>query len=819
MYPFSTNFVGSLDIARTYALHHKHSQLSCLHFVYGMAKNPNLKCHSVLHSNLAVIEVELQKLSTASKSAKRDQSTNLDAEQALLLWFSAAHALVTEHGQKEIEEWHMVKTAPASVKPYFQDIDHSIYDTCDHDESMEMPDFLVHLNARYIDGKMDPVIGREREIRSILEVLGRKAKNNPILLGEAGVGKTAVVEGLAGLIVKKDVPEQFLDKSVYSLDIGALMAGTKYRGDFEERIIQLTRFVKAQNGRAIIFLDEIHNLIGAGKTEGAIDAANLLKPALARGDLKCIGATTHNEYQKYILSDSALDRRFRPIQIDAPSVEASIEILLGLQDRFEAHHGISIDQDALHSAVFFSEQYVPQRNLPDKAIDLIDEACSAKKLSIESAPTSLVDLESELRAKRTLSQTEKCSEELLRQIDELEQSYREKKAVWLLEVKQIHEFASLKKQLDKIKFEQENAEKEGDYEKASRLKFSEIPSLMQKISHYHVNTSLQKEDVAQVLSRQTGIPQSKILMSQQYRVLQLQDFLEQRVFGQASALYEISETLIMSHAGLGDTTRPMGSFLLQGPSGVGKTETAKALSEFFFEHADRIIRLDLSEYSEKHSVAKLIGAPSGYVGYDDGGILTEAVRQRPYAIILFDEVEKAHADFADVLLQILDDGRLTDNKGRTISFVNTCIIMTTNSTDIQRDFKPEVLGRLDGILTYKPLDASVMDRLIDRQLEELNQHLLSRRIHASLSDPVRKLLCSEGFSEEYGARPLRAYFRKKVLRPIAHRLLQESLSHGHIEVLFAEESASSGRNTNQSPEIIVQFFRKQDQDLFPKKSA
>lgn len=615
MYHFSPDFMGSLDIARTYAEHCRHPYLGDIHLVYGMAKNPSLHCQEYLAKKLSQIEAALGKISVISKSSY--DSDQIHPDRSLLKWLREANAKSTELGAKEISEKHILQCVPKSVAVYFADLDKDYLRQDKKNKKEQQPDFLVNLNERALGGKIDPVIGRQKEIRSILEVLGRKSKNNPILLGEAGVGKTAVVEGLASLIVKKEVAEHFLDKTIYGLDLSALMAGTKYRGDFEERLQKLLRFVDSQEGRAIIFFDEIHTLIGAGKSEGAIDGANLLKPALARGDLKCIGATTQDEYQKYIMKDSALDRRFRPISILEPSVEASIEILLGLKDRFEAHHGISIDSDALYGAVFFADQYIQHRKLPDKAIDLIDESCSAKKFSTQSIPNDLMELQAELRSKRTLSKTEKCDDRLLKQIENLDKEYNEKKEKWSADLKQMREFASLKKSIDALSFEQEAAEKAGDYEKASRLKYAEIPSLTEKLSHYSVSTSLRREDVAEVLSRQTGIPKEKILATKQEKILQLQTFLESRVFGQKEALHEIAETLISAYAGLSDTSRPLGSFLLMGPSGVGKTQTAKALSEFFFESEDHVIRVDLSEYSEKHSIAKLIGSPSGYVGYEN----------------------------------------------------------------------------------------------------------------------------------------------------------------------------------------------------------
>ena len=640
----------------------------------------------------------------------------------------------------------------------------------------EQPDFLVDLNQLAREGKLDPVIGRTTEIRSALEILGRRSKNNPILVGEAGVGKTAVVEGLAGLIENGDIPDTLTGQTIFSLNLGSLMAGTKYRGEFEERIQSLLSFMKQQAGKAILFIDEIHMLIGAGKTDGAMDAANLLKPALARGEIKCIGATTQEEYQKYILADSALDRRFRPVTIKEPTPEDTIEILLGLKEKFEAHHGVTISDDAIYNAVFWSKQYIQHRNLPDKAIDLVDEATSAKKFSIEAMPAELITMEADLRSKKTLALTEKNNEELNQVIETLSTKLDQQKEFWLKEVSNLKEVASLKKTLDSLQFAQQKAEKEGNFEQASQIKYSQIPAVKSQIDSSNVSFDLTKEDVADVLSRQSGIPKEKILSSEQERILQLENYLNRSVYGQKDAIHEIADTLIASHAGLSDPTRPLASFMLSGPSGVGKTETAKTLSRFFFNADDQVIRIDLSEYSEKHSVAKLIGAPAGYVGYDEGGILTEAVRKKPYAIILFDEIEKAHEDFADILLQILDDGRLTDNKGRTVSFRNTMIFLTTNSKSISQDFKPEVIGRLDGVLNYNKLDPAIMTQLVEKELNLLGQRIKSKGLDISLSEEVIDLLSKGGFDDKYGARPLRAYFQKLIVRPLSKLLVAGELT-------------------------------------------
>jgi len=647
-------------------------------------------------------------------------------------------------------------------------------------EEVEVPSFLVNLNEYAEKGKLDPVIGRTKEIRAVMEILGRRSKNNPVLVGPAGVGKTAIVEGLAGEIINDKVPDVLKGKTVYSLDLGSLMAGTKFRGEFEERIQNLLKYVKSRAGEIILFIDEIHQLVGAGKTDGAMDAANLLKPALARGDLHCIGATTLDEYQKYIMNDSALDRRFRPVPVNEPTKEDSIEILLGIKDKHEAHHGITISDEAIYSAVTLSDQYITNKNLPDKAIDLIDEAASSLKLSAEAMPAALAELQSEIRSKKVLASLEKDNTELEKEISILEKDFNEQKEVWEKEVLSLRKISESKGRLDQLKLELESAGRDGDFERASRIKYSEIPSIEKELKEFSHHWILGKGHVAQVISRQTGVPVEKILKSKQENILQIKDYLNKRVYGQMEPVDEIAGTLIAAHAGLTDPSRPMGSFLLLGPSGVGKTETAKGVCDFLFGSEKNLIRLDMSEFSEKHSVAKLIGAPAGYVGYEEGGVLTEAVRNHPYSVILFDEIEKAHHDFADILLQILDDGRLTDNKGRTTDFKNTIIFLTSNSKNPDQDFKPEVLGRLDGRLQYKTLDNSIMGKLVEKQTQLLNDRLKDRSLKLELDPTMTQVLIEKGYDNRYGARPLQAAFNQLVIKPLSHLILEDTIEADHI---------------------------------------
>ncbi len=765
--------LGSLEIAQSEAMRLKNLELSPEHLLYGLLKNPN----SVLAKNYSDILPEVQsllsKLPTSSKRLAIDQ---LKADSRLSEWLTQASGHSVQSGRQQLCEADLLRFMP-QVFPQLS-IDYSKLSQAQDDE--EIPSFLVNLNQLAQQGKLDPVIGRTKEIRALMEILGRRSKNNPVLVGAAGVGKTAIVEGLAEQIVKGKVPEILKYKIVYSLDMGQLMAGTKYRGDFEERLQQLLRFAKARAGEIILFIDELHLLVGAGKTEGAMDAANLLKPALARGELNCIGATTEDEFQKHILGDAALERRFRAVPVREPSIEDSVEILMGIRDKFEIHHGIKISDEAIYSSVVLSEKYISNKYLPDKAIDLIDESAAALKLSAEAMPAALVELAAQIRSKRILSQVEKNNSEIVSDIDQLQRQYDVQLKEWEADVSRLRKVSALKEQLEKLKFELELCEQRQEYEKASEIKYAQIPQLEKEIAHNGHDWVLEKRHVASVIARQTGIPIEKILSSKQHDLLNLKEKLQQEVFGQDHALEEIAESLMTSYAGLTGENRPLGSFLLKGPSGVGKTETAKTIAKLLFDSEKRMVRIDMSEYSEKHAVAKLCGAPPGYIGYDQGGILTEAIRRSPYSVILFDEIEKAHPDFSDILLQILDDGRLTDSKGRTISFKNTVIFMTSNTKDIQRDFKPEVLGRIDAIIDYHQLDPSIMYLLVEKQLQALNDRLKDRSLTIELNRELTEYLCQYGHDIQYGARPLAGLFNRLVARPLAKLLLANDDCHSKL---------------------------------------
>jgi ATP-dependent Clp protease ATP-binding subunit ClpB len=766
---------GAIDIAQSEALKRKNTELHAEHLLWGLLQNKSSYAHKALKDVASEIEALITRLPHSTQNISLD---NLRPAAKLQEWLTLAGGHAAEQGRGEIAEKDLLSFIPR-LFPQLK-VDYQKFQ--DVNEQEEVPNFLINLNELATAGKLDPVIGRSKEIRAVMEILGRRSKNNPVLVGSAGVGKTAIVEGLAEQIVKGAVPDVLRGKTVYSLEMGSLMAGTKYRGDFEERIQNLLKFIKSQNGQAILFIDEIHQLIGAGRTDGAMDAANLLKPALARGELHCIGATTQDEYQKYILKDPALERRFRPVPVNEPSKEDAVEILMGVRGKMEAHHGIKISEDAIYGAVFLSDQYITDKYLPDKAIDLIDEAASSLKLSAEAMPAKLVELEAELRSKRVLSQIEKDNKTLASDIESLQKRFNEDKAVWEKEVAALKNVSEVKARIDRLKFELETAERKQNYEEASKIKYSLLPEMEKQLTQFQHDWVLSQKHVASVIARQTGIPVEKILKSKQEHILKLEEFLKKRVFGQQESLKEISECLMASHAGLTAENRPLGSFLLLGPTGVGKTETAKALAQFFFENDDSMVRLDMSEFSEKHSVAKLIGAPAGYIGYDDGGVLTEAVRRRPYSVILFDEIEKAHPDFADILLQILDDGRLTDNKGRTISFKNCVLMMTSNSKNPEVDFKPEVLGRVDAILNYRSLDNSIMRQLIDKQLKLLNERLKGKKLDVKLDLTAYQTLTEQGYDATYGARPLNAVFNKLVTRPLSRLILEDKLPQGSIQL-------------------------------------
>ncbi len=675
------------------------------------------------------------------------------------------------------------------------------------------------LNEAVSSGKVDPVIGRDEEIRKVIQVLARKTKNNVVLLGEPGVGKTAIVEGLAERIVKKDVPVSLQGKTIYELDMGALVAGAKYRGEFEERLKAVLNKIKESNHKTILFIDEIHLIVGAGKSEGAMDAANLLKPLLARGDIDCIGATTLNEYREYIEKDRALERRFQTVMVGEPTVEDTITILRGLKERFESYHGVQITDGALISAATLSNRYITNRFLPDKAIDLLDEACASIKVEIESMPTELDEVSRKIRSLEIekVALAKEKDESSLRRMEALEKELAEDKEKfdslnkeWQKEKEEVSEAKNLKKEIEDAKRNLSNYFAQGDYKKASELQYKTIPELQQRLHDVSVaskdkerlvNEVVDEEEIAKIVGRMTGIPVSRIKKGDREKVLDLKKTLQQRVIGQDEAVTLVSNAIIRQRAGIKNPNRPIGSFLFLGPTGVGKTEVSKALAEALFDNENSIIRIDMSEYMEKFSVSRLVGAPPGYVGYEEGGQLTEKVRRSPYSIVLFDEVEKANPEVFNLLLQVLDEGRLTDSQGRLIDFRNTVIIMTSNLGSeyllsgqkervedlLHKTFKPEFLNRIDEIVYFNPLDEDVQKKIVRKMLVELENRLKEQYVSVGFTPKVEDYVLHNAYSMEFGARPLKRFIQDKIETFLANKIVDGSLGTESKYVLDMED--------------------------------
>ena len=755
-------------------------------------------------------------LKAAEKAAKSMGDEYLSVEHLMIGIFAAAtpsiKRIFADHGITKsafTTELSKVKSSPVTG-----DNPESTYDA--------LSKYGTDLVKRARDNELDPVIGRDTEIRNVIRILSRKTKNNPVLIGEPGVGKTAIAEGLAQRIVRGDVPEGLKDKTIFSLDMGALIAGAKYRGEFEERLKAVLEEIRKSEGGIILFIDELHTIVGAGKTEGSMDAGNLLKPMLARGELHCIGATTLDEYRKYIEKDAALERRFQPVQVDEPTVEDTISILRGLKERYEVYHGVRIHDNALVAAATLSNRYITDRFLPDKAIDLVDEACALIRTEIDSMPAELDDvrrkiMQLEIEEMALKKEDDQLSKDRLAKLREelanLKDSYNEMKSRWEAEKNSVDEVKRLKSEIEKMHADIENAQLRYEYETAAKLKYSDLPALEKKLEEAEklsenrknntmVHDTVTEEEISGIVAKWTGIPVAKLIEGEREKILHLDEYLHKRVIGQDEAVQKVTEAILRSRAGISDPNRPIGSFLFLGPTGVGKTELAKSLAECLFDDEHNIVRIDMTEYMEKYSVSRLIGAPPGYVGYDEGGQLTEAVRRKPYSVVLFDEIEKAHPDVFNILLQILDDGRITDSQGRTVDFKNTIIILTSNlgsqyllegidenghiseeareavMAELRRSFRPEFLNRLDETIMFHPLTRDNLDGIIDIMFSSLRKRLEEKSLKLEITDAAKKLIIDRGFDPLYGARPLRRYLQSNVETLIARSILGGDLSAG-----------------------------------------